>query len=127
MTLPVRSASRLAVAALGCAMLVALQATAGTPSRLDELIAKRNEGRRIQATPQVDELAYLRRATVDLIGRIPTEAEIKQYLAWPPSERRDRLVEKLLQDERFADRWTVFLGDMLRVRSGAEGGAQFMA
>ena len=29
--------------------------------------------------------------------------------------------------ERFADRWTVFFGDMLRIRSGAEGGTQFTA
>ncbi len=33
----------------------------------------------------------------------------------------------MLADERFADRWTVFFGDMLRIRSNAEGGAPFMA
>lgn len=113
--------------ALGYLTLAGLTASAAPPGELDRLIAKNNEGRKIQPAPGVDDLGYLRRLSVDLIGRIPTEAEIKQYLDWPASERRGKLVDKLLADERFADRWTVFFGDMLRIRSGAEGGAQFTA
>ena len=65
-----------------------LTAGAAPPGELDKLIAKNNEGRKVQPAPGVDDLGYLRRLSVDLIGRIPTEAEIKQYLAWPAAERR---------------------------------------
>jgi hypothetical protein len=113
---------------LGCAFVsVSYGLRAAPPGKLDELIAKHNEGRKIQPAPDIDDLAYLRRVTIDLIGRIPTEGEIKQYLALPAAERRGKVVDRLLADERFADRWTVFFGDMLRIRSGAEGGAPFTA
>src|SRR5690606_25117334 len=64
---------------------------------------------------------------VDLIGRIPTEPEIREYLAWPSAERRERVVDKLMRDPRFNDRWTVFYADLLRLRSNAEGGPALIA
>ncbi|MEL0120546.1 MAG: DUF1549 domain-containing protein, partial [Opitutae bacterium] len=36
-------------------------------------------------------------------------------------------VDKLLEDKRYSDRWTVFFSDMLRIRSGRPGGPQLMA
>ncbi|MCH7226255.1 DUF1553 domain-containing protein [Haloferula sp. A504] len=84
---------------------------------LDGLVGHILESERITPTPPIDELALLRRTTVDLIGRIPTNEEIDEYLAWPAGTRRDQLVGKLLEDPRFADRWSVFFADMLRIRS----------
>jgi len=127
MIVPMR-VGRLAGIAAACFAVSWLSGlSAAQAGKLDELITAGNEGRKVQMAPLVDDLGYLRRVSVDLIGRIPTEAEIKQYLAWPAAERREKLVDRLLRDERFADRWTVFFGDMLRIRSGAEGGAQFTA
>ena len=80
-----------------------------------------------QPLPPIDDLAYLRRVSVDLIGRIPTGVEIDEYMAWPKSVRRQKVVDKLLQHERFNDRWTVFYADLLRLRSNAEGGSALVA
>ena len=77
--------------------------------------------------PKVDDLAFLRRVTIDLVGRIPTTVEMDEFLAAPAASRRERVVDKLLQDDRFADRWTTFFGDFMRLRSGAEGGAALTA
>ena len=75
----------------------------------------------------LDDLSFLRKASVDLIGRIPSDKEIKRYLKWPVADRRDRLVELLLEHDRFADRWTAFYADMLRIRTGATGGTSLLA
>ncbi len=75
----------------------------------------------------VDDMAFIRRASVDLIGRIPTLAELKQYLAWPADQRRDILVDNLIDHPRFADRWTVFFADLLRLRSNVTGGSSLIA
>jgi hypothetical protein len=75
----------------------------------------------------VDDLAYLRKVSIDLVGRIPTEVELQQYLTLPSEMRRAAAVERLLADPRFVDRWTIFFGDMLRLRSNAEGGASLTA
>ena len=75
----------------------------------------------------VDDMAFIRRASVDLIGRIPTLQELKEYQAWPADRRRDMLVDKLVEHPRFADRWTVFFADLLRLRSNVTGGSALIA
>ncbi len=114
--------------ALIATMAIGLPAPAATPSaEVDRLLQQENAASKVKEAPLVDDLAFLRRVSVDLNGRIPTEAEIKEFLALPAGTRRAQWVEKLLKRDQFADRWTVFFGDMLRIRSGSEGGAEFLA
>src|SRR3954453_20625768 len=97
------------------------------PSPVDRLLAKENADRKVQQAPVVDDLAFLRRLSVDLNGRIPTEEEVQKYLALSAGERRLHLIDEYMQRPQFADRWTVFFSDMIRIRSGLEGGAEFQA
>jgi len=80
-----------------------------------------------QSAPGIEDLPFLRRVTVDLIGRIPTDSEMRQFEAWPAAERRAKQVDYLLGHNRFNDRWTVFLADMMRVRSNLPGGRELLA
>ncbi|MFK7851719.1 MAG: DUF1549 domain-containing protein [Akkermansiaceae bacterium] len=93
---------------------------------IDEVIALENADEPVITTPPIDDLAYLRRVTIDIIGRIPTMTEIREFESWG-DDRRKRLVSKLLSHPRFADRWTIFMADMLRIRSNVEGGNQLLA
>ena len=103
------------------------QATAADP--LGKVLDQENQSRGVthKALPAIDDLTYLRRVTIDLVGRIPTTEEIRQFEALPASSRRQQSVDRLLADERFADRWTIFFADMLRLRSNAEGGGASIA
>ena len=92
---------------------------------LDGEIAKEHPD--IPVAGSIDDLAFLRKATIDLIGRIPSYREIQEYQKWPSGERRRLLVEKLLGEPRFNERWTVFFADMLRIRSNATGGRELLA
>ena len=85
------------------------------------------EGRKISPMPLVDDSVFLRRIYVDLIGRIPTEAEVREFGTWPAKGRREKLIDQLMADDRFSDRWTIFYADMLRLRSQANGGAALIA
>ncbi len=96
-------------------------------STLDRLIMEGNAGRKVTEAPVVDDLGFLRRAFVDVIGRIPTEKEIQSFLALPERTRRVTILDDLSKREQFADRWTVFFGDMFRIRSNSDGGAAFLA
>lgn len=96
----------------------------------DKILANENlavKGAKPRMAPLVDDTAFLRRVSVDLIGRIPTIDEITEYEKESPGTRREKLVEKLLAHPRFSERWTVFFADMLRIRSQAEGGSQMLA
>jgi hypothetical protein len=106
----------------------AVQADPG-PAALNETLRKENAalGIKAKAISQIDDLAYLRRVSIDLIGRIPTHGEIVQYNAWAPAERRTKILDKLMDDPRFVDRWTTFFADMLRLRANSPGGGAALA
>ncbi len=97
------------------------------PGNFDRQLTAENAGKDLRPAAAVNDLAFLRRVSVDLVGRIPTEAELRQYLNWPAAERRAKLVDRLLSDERFSDRWTVFFADLLRIRSDSPGGDTLVA
>ena len=99
-------------------------------ARLDRIIEHENAQNphlpKEVAAP-IDDLTFLRRVTIDLIGRIPTYKEIREYEKLPTGTRRALTVDKLLEHPRFVDRWSVFMSDMLRIRTNVEGGGQFLA
>ncbi len=93
---------------------------------LDDLLQRENTGSGVITTDVISNNAFLRRATIDLIGRIPTMREIREYQKWG-EKRRAKLIAKLTSHARFADRWTIFMADMLRIRSNVTGGNQLLA
>ncbi len=95
---------------------------------VDQLIVGENGAKaKTKTAPAVDDLAFLRRISLDLTGRIPTESELTKYLSWPVAERRTRAIDEYMGREQFADRWAIFFGDLLRVRYNTDGGAAFQA
>jgi hypothetical protein len=73
---------------------------------------------------------FIRRASLDIIGRIPTTDEIKKFLAQPEGKRRSWLINEMLDGsgygngreyaQNFANLWTVHL----LTRSGSSEHAQ---
>jgi hypothetical protein len=61
-------------------------------SRLDA--ALREAG--VQPAGMADDAEYLRRVTLDLVGRIPTVAEVRSFLDDKAADKRARLVDRLL-------------------------------
>lgn len=61
---------------------------------------------------RVDEMTYLRRVFLDTVGVPPTRLDVDSFLADPSVDRRQRLVRKLLRDERWADNWTGYWQDV---------------
>ena len=64
---------------------------------------------------------FLRRARLDLTGRIPTRHEVASFLADPSENKRLTLVDSLLGMPEWADRWTLFFGDLFRNTVRTEG------
>lgn len=114
----------LAAAVVVAALAGGLTAAAPAGGRIDELLAASVKDTDLRPVTLIDDTTYLRRVTIDLIGRVPTVAEQRLYESEPAGTRRLRLVERLVATDRFADRWAVWLGDMLRARSGAVGGPE---
>ena len=110
--------------------LFGLSVLTAVATDIDDKLAADNKGHGsvgIVNGTALDDLAYLRKAAIDVIGRVPTVEEIQQYENWPKDDRRDMLLDQLFQEVGFADRWTIFFSDILRVRSRAEGGNRLLA
>ncbi|TWU06296.1 DUF1549 domain-containing protein [Stieleria varia] len=70
--------------------------------RIDRHIDARLRSEEITPTDFVDHAAFLRRVTLDLAGRIPTQSELDDYLNAEPRDRKQRLVKRLIESPDFA-------------------------
>jgi hypothetical protein len=64
----------------------------------------------------VDDEAFLRRASFDLIGRQPTLAEQREFVADKSPEKYGEAVERLLASEEFAANWANYWSDTIAYR-----------
>jgi hypothetical protein len=91
----------------------AAQATGLGTAGLDPIIRALWREAGVTPTPPVDDGAFLRRVSLDLIGRVPTLAETKVFLGDPGPDRRARLVDRLLGSHEFAAHWGDLYADLL--------------
>jgi hypothetical protein len=69
----------------------------------------------IEPSPPADDATFLRRVFLDTIGTLPTAAEARAFLTSTDPDRRARLIDSLLDREEYADYWSMFWSDILRV------------
>ena len=67
----------------------------------------------IAPAPQADDYILLRRTMLDLIGRIPTVAEVEAYVADEDPEKRVKLVDRLMQQPEFVEQLAYDLNNIL--------------
>jgi hypothetical protein len=72
--------------------------------------------RKLGITPSAPagDATFLRRAFLDAIGRLPTPAEVRAFLADPSADKRARVVDRLLERPEYADYWANKWADLLR-------------
>ena len=58
---------------------------------------------------------FVRRIYLDLTGRLPGAADVRNFVADEAADKRASLVDRLLFSPAFAERWTMWLGDLLGV------------
>src|SRR4029079_14518140 len=67
----------------------------------------------IPASAVCDDATFLRRVTLDIGGRLPTEEEAKAFLSSNDADKRDRVIDDLLRSPDYADyfaaKWTALL------------------
>jgi hypothetical protein len=63
--------------------------------------------------PPVDDLGFIRRVMLDTVGLPPTDAEARSFAANTAADKRARLIDRLLDDDRWADHWMPLWQDLL--------------
>ena len=68
----------------------------------------------IPASPPCDDATFLRRVHVDLTGTLPTAEDVKAFLASPDPNKRDAVVDQLVDSTQYADYFTNKWNSVLR-------------
>jgi hypothetical protein len=94
--------------AAACVLLAAAPGRAGAPDpralagRIDSRLDARMKAANATPAPPADDAEFLRRAYLDLTGRIPSPRDVHDFLADPDPDKRARLVDDLLDSPRYA-------------------------
>jgi hypothetical protein len=86
-------------------------------ARLDATLERGLQRRQEAPLPVVDDATFVRRAHLAVVGRIPTLAETERFLADQAPDKRDVLVDRLLDSAGRTSHFTNFWFDLLRVKS----------
>ncbi|HRQ88589.1 MAG TPA: DUF1549 domain-containing protein, partial [Bacteroidia bacterium] len=113
------------------ALLVGLSLTtfsqAGSPSdgfdvataaaKIDQLVEDMLAKQGQKPNADIDDATFLRRAYLDIVGRVPTIEEAEDFREADPAGRRSRLIAHLLGSEGHVSHAYHFWADILRVNS----------
>lgn len=88
---------------------------------IDELVDKNLRSKQIYKTKDLDEYSYVRRIFLTLIGRIPSQSELKEFIDNRDPSKKDKLIQKLLNSEGYVNHQMNWWSDMLRVKDRPAG------
>ena len=77
-----------------------------TPTEIDRLVVSKLRTLGIVPSDVCDDATFLRRASLDLTGSLPTPEQVEAFLADTDPEKRAKLVDGLLASPLYAAYWT---------------------
>jgi len=91
--------------------------TAPRRNFIDDLTLEKLKELNLPPSPPSGDAEFLRRASLDTIGMLPTAEQTRAFLADTATDKRDKLIDALLARPEFVDYWTHRWGDLLLVSS----------
>ena len=81
------------------------------PGSIDSYIGADFQAHGIKAAPKTTDWEFIRRVTLDLTGRIPAADRVLAFVADTATDKRAKLIDELLADQRFgnalAEQWVI--------------------
>jgi len=84
---------------------------------VDELVEAKLHKLRITPSGICDDQTFVRRVYADIIGQLPTPAEQDAFLADKAPDKRNRLIDVLLEKKEFTDMWVMKWAELLQIHS----------
>ncbi|RBP35325.1 cytochrome c5 [Roseimicrobium gellanilyticum] len=95
-----------------------------TAAKIDELVAAKLADEKIQPNAEITDETFVRRIYLDIAGRVPTKAETEAFLQSKETDKRAKLIDKLLAGDGYVQNFFNFWADVLRVKTGILPGGQ---
>ncbi|MGH9341306.1 MAG: DUF1549 domain-containing protein [Acidobacteriota bacterium] len=84
---------------------------------IDELVLKKLAELRIAPSGLCSDTEFIRRVYTDTLGVLPTVEEIDRFLSDASRNKREKLIDQVLQRPEYADYWSYKWSDLLLVSS----------
>lgn len=91
-----------------------------TGNYIDELVGKKLQQLRLTPSGLCSDEEFLRRATIDITGLLPTEEEYHQFMNDVAPDKREALVNRLLDRKEFSEIWAMKFAQILAIKSSNE-------
>ena len=90
--------------------------------QINQMVGQVWEDYELKPSAEATEGEWARRVFLDLIGRIPSVDELEEFLGDRNNDKKRKLVERLMYDDRYTDEfarhWTTFWTNLLIGRTG---------
>jgi hypothetical protein len=84
---------------------------------IDQLVGMKLNQLRILPSDLCTDEEFLRRATIDITGLLPTEDEYQQFVQDQAPDKRAALIERLLARKEFSEIWAMKFAQLLMIKS----------
>jgi hypothetical protein len=81
---------------------------------IDDLVYQKLQSLDVLPSGSASDTTFLRRLYLDAIGRLPTPLEVEQYLNDSADRKRERWIDRVLDEPEYADYWANKWADLLR-------------
>jgi len=93
---------------------------------IDRLVNAKLRKLHIPPSELCSDAEFIRRVTLDVVGRLPSLAEQRRFHGDKGSDRRGRLIDGLLERREFAELWVLKWSELLQIRSTPQVGRKAM-
>ncbi|MEM9348506.1 MAG: PSD1 and planctomycete cytochrome C domain-containing protein [Planctomycetota bacterium] len=91
------------------------KAVDGRDNPVDRIIDSYLTKQDVEPQPTMDDAAFYRRASMDLIGLLPDPSDVDRFVNDSDPNKHAALIDKLLANDReYAQHWMTFFNDLLR-------------
>ena len=90
------------------------QPTPVPDDQIDRFVVRKLNSLKIKPSARIDDIGFLRRVYLDLIGVQPKPDELLAFLANGDPEKRVALIDELFDRAEFVDWWSLKWGDLLQ-------------
>lgn len=87
---------------------------------IDDLMLLKWKKLGIAPSPVSTDEVFIRRAFLDAIGTLPKAEEVVEFLGDRAPDKREKLVDRILQRPEYAEYWSCLWGDLLRNKREGE-------
>ena len=84
---------------------------------IDELVGEKLKQLRIVPSGLCSDEEFLRRATIDITGLLPTEEQYQRFVNDPAEDKRAALIDQLLEQKEFSEIWAMKFAQLLMIKS----------